>query len=97
MIFAELEYPQGYRDIHSDLGTFLLAHFEKVQLGLQGDSWFHISVGGESVDVDTFSAMKHQIKSDKTGPHVSQVIETLQLKYKVNVFEEPRLEIHEDD
>jgi len=40
--------------------------------------------------------MKHQVKSDRAGQHVQKVINTLLLKYQVNVYAEPKLEWHED-
>jgi hypothetical protein len=97
MIFAELEYQEDYRDFHADLLTFISIHFSQVKFGLQGDSWIWIFDGEEKVEIDTFSSMKHQIKSHKGGRHVHKVIETLLLKYKVNVLEKPELEDFEDD
>ena len=52
--------------------------------------------GEVKVAIDTFSSMKHQVKSEKPGRHVQKVIEALQLKYKVKVYERPELEGHED-
>jgi hypothetical protein len=96
MIFAELEYPEGYREIHAELVSFIGAQFPQVMSGIQGDSWIWISDGEEKVEVDTFSSMKHQIKSAKAGTHVLKVIEVLQLKYKVIVYDNPELEAHEE-
>jgi hypothetical protein len=96
MIFAEMEYQKDYCDFHAELLAFIDAHFSQVQSGLQGDSWIWILDGDEKVAIDTFSSMKHQIKSPKAGQHVQKVIETLLLKYKVTVYEEPELEGHED-
>ena len=96
MIFAEIEYQSEYRDFHPELAAYIGAQFSLVKSGLQGDSWIWILDGEEKVAVDTFSSMKHQIKSQKDGQHVQNVIETLRLKYKVRVYETPELEGHED-
>jgi hypothetical protein len=96
MIFAEMEYPDEYWGFHEELKEFLCNHFSRVESGLQSDSWFWIFDGGQKVALDTFSSMKHQVKSDKAGQHVQQVINTLLLKYKVKVYAEPELEGHED-
>lgn len=96
MIFAEMNYPSPYEDFHSELSSFLSAHFSQVKSGLQGDSWFWIFDGGEKVAIDTFSSMKHQIKSARAGPHVQSVIDTLRSRYSVNVYETPTLEGHEE-
>ncbi|MGV3741312.1 MAG: hypothetical protein ACO1NO_03270 [Burkholderiaceae bacterium] len=96
MIFAELQYPQHYSDAHDELLLFICTRFSQVQSGHQGDSWIWILDGGEKVAIDTFSSMKHQVKSDKHGPHVQQVLEALQRQYKINVFSVPELEGHED-
>ena len=96
MIFAELQYPQHYSDAHDEILAFIGARFSQVQSGHQGDSWIWILDGGEKVAIDTFTSMKHQVKSHKPGPHVQQVIEALQRKYKINVFGVPELEGHED-
>ena len=96
MIFAEMEYRKEYRDFHAELLAFVGEHFSQVKSGLQGDSWIWIFDDEEKVQIDTFSSMKHQIKSPKAGRHVQKVIDTLHLKYKLNVYEEPELEGHED-
>jgi hypothetical protein len=96
MIFAELQYQNDYREIHAELLALLDAHFSQVRSGLQGDSWIWVFDGEEKVEIDTFTSMKHQIKSPKAGQGVQKVIEILQLKYSVKVYEEPRPEGHED-
>ena len=95
MIFAEIEYQDEYWDFHKELLAFLSEHFSQLKSGLQGDSWFWIFDGEEKVAIDTFSSTKHQIKSDKAGQHVQNVIETLLQKYKLKVYEKPELEGHE--
>src|SRR5262249_52344591 len=96
MIFAELEYQRHYSDFHAELFVFICNHFSQVQSGLQGDSWFWILDGEEKVAIDTFTSMKHQVKSSRAGAHVENVIETLLRRFKVKVYEEPVLEGHED-
>ncbi len=65
--------------------------------GLQGESWIWIFEGDEKVAIDTFSSMDfHQIKSSKHGTLVQRVIEILLLRYKVNVYQTPKLEAHEE-
>jgi hypothetical protein len=96
VVFAEMNYPERYEDLHEELRAFLGAHFSKVQSGLQGDSWFWIFDGAEKVAIDTFSSMKHQVKSERPGPHVQAVVNALRTKYEVRVYEKPMPEPHED-
>jgi hypothetical protein len=96
MIFAQIEYQEHYSDFHAELLAFVGRHFSQVQSGLQGDSWIWILDGGEKVAIDTFTSMKHQIKSPKAGAHVRKVIETLLSRFDMKVYEEPELEAHED-
>ncbi len=97
MIFADVDYPSGYEDFHGELVSFLNAHFAHVESGLQGDSYCLVLDGGEKVSIDTFSSMKHQVKSAIAGPHVQKVISTLQLRYKLKVYKRPEPEAHEDN
>ena len=96
MIFAEMEYPKHYSDFHAELLAFIGRHFLHVQSGLQGDSWIWILDGEEKVAIDTFTSMKHQIKSPKAGVHVQKVIETLLRQFEVKVYGEPAPEGHEN-
>lgn len=91
MIYAELDYPEHYSDIHDALVEYLQANFENVQHGHQGDSWIWITDGNEKVMVDTFSSIKHQIKSARDGSLVQQVITKLLDKYKFRVYEASEL------
>jgi hypothetical protein len=92
MIFAELDYPGTYSDFHHELVVFVAQHFSQVKSGLQGDSWISVLDDGEKVAIDSFSSMKHQVKSRTAGPHVQKVIDTIQLKYKVHVYDKPEQE-----
>ena len=96
MVFAEIEYQKHYSDFHAELLAFVGKHFSQVQSGLQGDSWIRILDGEEKVAIDTFTSMKHQIKSPKAGAHVRKVIETLLREFEMKVYEEPELEGHEN-
>ncbi len=96
MIFAELQYPQHYSDAHDEMLAFIRTRFSQVQAGHQGDSWIWILDDGQKVAIDTFTSMTHQVKSDKPGLHVQQVLDALQSKYKLKVFDVPELEGHED-
>ena len=96
MIFAEIKYEKHYSDFHAELLAFVGKHFSHVQSGLQGDSWIWIFDGEEKVAIDTFTSMKHQLKSPKAGAHVRKVIETLLRQFEMKVYEEPELEAHED-
>jgi hypothetical protein len=95
MIFAELEYEGDYSVFHETLITFVNAHFSNVESGHQGDSWIWILDGEEKVAIDTFTSMKHQVKSSTKGPHVQKVIDALQRKFKLKILSEPELEGHE--
>lgn len=89
MIFAEIQYPGEYADVHSEIVTFMESYFHNMQSGIQGDSWIWIMDGADKVAIDTFSSMKHQVKSCTTGPHVQKVIAALRVKYDVQVFDAP--------
>ena len=96
MIFAELQYAQHYSDLHDELLALVLRHFSRVESGHQGDSWIWVLDDGEKVAIDTFTSMRHQVKSASPGPHVQNVIEALRLKYRLVVYDPPELEGHED-
>lgn len=95
MIFAEMEYPEEYWEFHEELKQYLSQHFDNVEHGLQSDSYLWIFIEKNKIALDTFSSMKHQVKSAKPGAHVQQVISVLQKKYKVNVYSTPDREGHE--
>lgn len=97
MVFADLKYSGTYEDAHEDLYTFLRSRFDRVEGGLQGDSWIWIWFDEHKVAVDTFSAKTHQIKSSRSGSHVEIVIEALKQKYNVAVYPQPVIEPHEDE
>jgi len=89
MIFAEIDYPESYAEMHSAIVRLMEGRFSRVQSGLQGDSWIWIAGASEKVSIDTFSSMKHQVKSRAAGPHVVKVIDALRAKFDVRVFDVP--------
>ena len=97
MIFAELKYEQDYAAIHHELVGYLQSNFSNIQHGLQGDSWIWIFLGDEKVAIDTFSSMKHQVKSgNPESDLIEQVIASLSEKYELARYDDPELEPHED-
>lgn len=97
MIFAEMKYDGDYESRHLELLAFLRQRFSNVESGLQGDSYLWVLDGAEKVALDTFTSMKHQVKSPKSGQHVQQVIDVLKQRYKLNVYSTPELEGHEKE
>lgn len=95
MIFAELEYECSYDEAHEGLASILHANFTAVESGHQGDSWFWVHDGAAKVEIDSFSAMKHQVKSKVAGPHVQRVLDVLGRHYRVRMKEPPEPEGHE--
>ena len=96
MVFAELQYDSHYSDVHAPLLEFVQRHFSRVESGLQGDSWIWILDGGEKVSIDTFTSMKHQVKSPSGGAHVRKVIDALRHQFRLRVYDKPEPEAHED-
>jgi hypothetical protein len=95
MVFAELEYEAHYSDVHAALLALVRRHFSRVESGLQGDSWIWILDSGEKVSIDTFSSLKHQVKSPRDGAHVRNVIDTLRHEFPLRVYDKPEPEAHE--
>lgn len=96
MIFAEMVYSTHYSNFHACLLAFVGRHFPRVESGLQGDSWIWILDGEEKVSIDTFTSMKHQIKSPRPGAHVQKVIDILLHEFQLRLYPEPVPEAHED-
>lgn len=97
MIFAELMYSGRYEDFHDELLAFVRERFEEVESGIQGDSWIWITYRGERVALDTFTSMRHQVKSRKPGLHVEKVIAALKEKFAVNEYARPEPEVDDDE
>lgn len=95
MIFAELEYPQHYDELHQPLVALLESHFDTIESGQQGDSWIWIFDGDEKVEIDTFYSMKHQVKAAHNGPLVQQVIKLLEGRFSLRRYQQPEPEPHE--
>ncbi|RDE18957.1 hypothetical protein DV711_15220 [Motiliproteus coralliicola] len=97
MLYAELDYPEHYSYCHEPLVELLEAHFDQVQSGLQGDSWIWIFDGDDKVALDSFSSMKHQLKSSAPNSRlIPKVLAVLQTRYSVKLIEPPELEAHEE-
>lgn len=97
MIFAEIQNELEYSEFHSELVAFISASFTGVKSGLQGDSWIWVFDGDDKVAIDTFSSMKHQVKSESPKSQLlEKVISVLSLKYDMYVYAKPELESHED-
>lgn len=96
MIFAEMKYSEDYWDFRDELVAYLKENFHEIQQGHQCDSWIWITDGNEKVAVDTFTSMKHQIKSAHDGALVQNVMATLSAKYPLIVYATPGLEAHEE-
>lgn len=96
MVFAEITYDKHFSEFHAELLSAVTRYFSNVQSGLQGDSWIWILDGAEKVAIDTFTSMKHQIKSPKPGAHVQKVIEKLVGHFEIKVYAQAVLEAHED-
>jgi hypothetical protein len=96
MIFAEMEYEKEYSEFHGELVDFIEDWFSDVKSGLQGDSWIWIFENNEKVAIDTFSSMKHQIKSSSADSELkNKVLERIGSKYKLIIYKTPELEGHE--
>ena len=95
MIFAELDYACGYDEVHDELVALLKANFATVESGHQCDSWIWVLDGEEKVAIDSFSSMKHQLKSVAAGAHVQNVISLLAGQYKLKIKSPPKSEGHE--
>lgn len=96
-IFAELHYEQHYSEMHFELVEYLKSRYPDLDSGLQGDSWIWVFDGDEKVAIDTFSSMKHQIKSESSKGHLAkQIIAALSTRFELTEYGEPELEPHED-
>lgn len=93
MIYAVLQYDQHYSDVHDSLVELLTSSFRNIEHGHQGDSWIWIFENEEKVAIDTFSSMKHEVKSEVPSSTLAKkVIETLSRKYQVVIHPEPKIE-----
>ena len=96
MIYGEIENNDSYYDFYHELLAYIRYFFQDVESGLQGDAYIWIKEKDEKVALDTFTSMRFEIKTDiKNGKLVHKVIEALQKKYPVKVYDKPELEAHE--
>lgn len=98
MILAEMVYQQEYAEFHHELVAFIKVRFSNIEYGLQGDSWIWIFENDEKVAIDTFSSMKHQIKSSAGGRQLASiVIDYLKAEYTIVVYDTPELEVDDEE
>ena len=95
MIFAELDYACSYEEAHDGLPALMSRHFIRVESGFQGDSYVWVHDGGARVAIDTFTSMKHPVKSASPGVHVQRVMDVLGRHYVLHLREPPEPEGHE--
>ena len=95
VIFAELDYDCSYDEAHDQLSSVLRRSFSMVEDGHQGDSWIWVHDGSVKVAIDTFSSMKHQVKSELPGEHVQRVLDALGRHYRLLIKNPPEPEGHE--
>jgi hypothetical protein len=92
MIFAELLYDTHYNDTHDEIEALLRCHFPDIECGFQCDSHFTIRAADTEVRVDTFSCMRHEVKSRERSDLVEQVIGVLETRYRLTIFDPPKFE-----
>ena len=92
VIFAELQYDVPYAEVHAPLVALLAQHFPDVRSGLQGDSWVwvHDTGGtGATVAIDTFTAIRHEVKSAAPSTLLDRVLAVLAPAFDVRVLSVP--------
>lgn len=89
MIFAKIIYSEHYEDIHQPLVDCLLEKFPDIQFGQQCDSWIWITEGEQKVEIDTFYAMYHEVRSATDSPLVWAVIEQLESDFDLVIIDPP--------
>ena len=87
--FAVIEHSQSYYDFYDELLNYLKRHFVCVEAGVQGDAWIWIKENKHKVAVDTFTAMQFEIKSNSKNALLQAVIDALQKKYAVRLYDTP--------
>lgn len=97
MIFGEIVHEEHYYDVFPELLELVKSEFIEIQSGVQGDAWIWIFENSEKVAIDSFTSMRFQLKSDRSGAiFLEKVITVLQKKYKLYLYKEPEAEGHED-
>lgn len=96
MIYAKLRYSEHYSEKHDEILSCLRRDFEKVEEGLQGDSWVWVFDKDDKVQIDTFTAMHHEVKcSNRDSILVGKVIDSLKKEFDVEAYDQPEFEPHE--
>jgi len=87
--FAVIEHSQRYYDFYNELLDHIKRHFAHVESGIQGDAWIYVTQEEQTVAVDTFCSMQFEIKSDGKNALLQSVIDTIQEKYPVRIYNTP--------
>jgi hypothetical protein len=87
--FAIIEHDQNYSVVYNELLQHIKSHFAHVESGLQGDAWIWVTQEKQKVAVDTFHSMQFEIKSDGKNALLQAVIDSLQKKYPVHIYDTP--------
>ena len=86
MIFGEIQSQKHYSKFYPELLRFVSRHFKNVEAGIQGDAWIYVSKEGQSVDLDTFTSMNFEVKTQATSRSLAfEVLEVLGKKFNVVV------------
>ncbi|MFT3890293.1 MAG: hypothetical protein QM730_01555 [Anaerolineales bacterium] len=90
VIFAELN-----RDKFDDIVQTLMAHFENIQYGSQGDDWIWIHLDGdEKIEIDSFFSMELEVKGKyQYLPIIQQILQMLISELILQVFDPPKLDM----
>ena len=89
MIFARLIYNEHYDEYHRAVVSCLKQKFPDLQEGHQCDSWVWIIQGKEKIEVDTFYAMRHEVRARQDSQLLRSVIAQLQTQFDVEVLDSP--------
>jgi hypothetical protein len=87
--FAIIEHTQDYYEFYDVLLPYIKSHFVCVESGIQGDAWIWIEEKGQKVAIDTFHAMQFEIKSDSKHALLMAVIDIVQKRYPVRIYDSP--------
>ncbi|MBT8449622.1 MAG: hypothetical protein KJO69_08025 [Gammaproteobacteria bacterium] len=89
MIFAKIIYSDHSEEIHQPLVDCLQEKYPDLQCGHQGDSWIWITEGDQKVEIDTFYAMYHEVRSATDSPLVWSVLEQLDADFDLVIIDPP--------
>ena len=85
--FAVIEHSKNYYEFYYELLDYITEYFPHTESGIQGDAYIWIKYNEHRVSVDTFGAMQFEIKSDSKNTLLQDVIETIQKKYPVRLYD----------